>query len=76
MQSLGYELFDIIPRRSSIQENVSVLKTRKFEQFDTDTASRCIDVMRYIVDKFPEGYEGWAKERGEEPVARDYQKPY
>ena len=76
MQSLGYELFDVIPRRSPIQRNVNVSKTRYFEHFDADAASRCIDVMRYFVDKFPEGYEGWAKERGEEPVARDYLKPY
>ncbi|KAM0795981.1 Fructosamine kinase-domain-containing protein [Usnea florida] len=34
------------------------------------------DVMRYFVNKFPEGYEGWARARGEEPVARDYLKPY
>ncbi|KAL9070351.1 MAG: hypothetical protein Q9161_004909 [Pseudevernia consocians] len=34
----------------------------------------CTDVMRYFVDKFPEGYEGWAKERGEEPVIRNYSK--
>ena len=39
-------------------------------------ARRCTDVMRYFVDKFPDGYEGWAKERGEEPISRDYLKPY
>ena len=32
--------------------------------------------MRYFVDKFPDGYEGWATERGEDPVSRDYLKPY
>lgn len=32
--------------------------------------------MRYFVDKFPDGYEGWAKERGEELVLRDYLKPF
>lgn len=36
----------------------------------------CTDVMRYFVDKFPNGYEGWAKERGEKPVTRDYLKPF
>ena len=76
MQSLGYELFDIIPRRSPIQKIVSMSKTGKFEVFGADTASRCTDVMRYFVDKFPEGYEGWAKERGEEPLTRDYLKPF
>lgn len=28
--------------------------------------------MRTLIDKFPEGYEGWARERGEEPVQRTY----
>lgn len=32
--------------------------------------------MRYFRDKFPDGYEGWAKERGEEPVAKNYLEPY
>ena len=32
--------------------------------------------MRYFTEKFPDGYEGWVKERGEDPVARDYLKPY
>ena len=32
--------------------------------------------MRYFTEKFPDGYEGWAKERREDPVARDYLKPY
>lgn len=26
--------------------------------------------MRTLIAKFPEGYEGWARERGEEPVQR------
>ena len=32
--------------------------------------------MRYFVDKFPDGYEGWVNDRGEAPVSRDYLKPY
>ncbi|KAJ5691579.1 hypothetical protein N7488_012314 [Penicillium malachiteum] len=28
------------------------------------------ETMRTLIAKFPEGYEGWAKERGEEPVRR------
>jgi protein-ribulosamine 3-kinase len=26
--------------------------------------------MKTLIAKFPEGYEGWARERGEEPVER------
>ncbi|KAI9705291.1 MAG: hypothetical protein M1820_005290 [Bogoriella megaspora] len=29
----------------------------------------CVDVMRTLVAKYPDGYEGWAKERGEEIVS-------
>lgn len=32
-------------------------------------------MMHYFVDKFLNG-EGWAEERGEKPVARDYLKPF
>jgi hypothetical protein len=28
--------------------------------------------MRTLIAKFPEGYEGWARDRGEEPVQRTY----
>jgi hypothetical protein len=34
----------------------------------TDTLSSCIDTMRNLIEKFPEGYEGWAHERGETPA--------
>jgi len=26
--------------------------------------------MKYLVAKYPNGYEGWARENGEEPVER------
>ena len=26
--------------------------------------------MRALIAKYPDGYEGWARERGEEPVER------
>jgi hypothetical protein len=29
-----------------------------------------IDLMKYLVAKYPDGYEGWAKENGEEPVTK------
>ena len=76
MQSLGYELFDVIPRQSSIQKDVSVATPRYPQHCGTDSLGRCTDVMRYFTDKFPDGYEGWVKERGEPPVARDYLNPY
>lgn len=28
--------------------------------------------MRILLAKFPDGYEGWAKAQGEEPVQRVY----
>jgi protein-ribulosamine 3-kinase len=28
----------------------------------------CVDAMRTLIEKFPEGYEGWARERGETPA--------
>ena len=31
--------------------------------------------MRYLTSKYPEGYEGWAKERGEE-LASGYNDDY
>ncbi len=71
VQSLGHELLNAISRQSSIQKDVSVPVSRRYL---ADSADRCTDVMRYFVDKFPDGYEGWANEKGEEPVARDYLK--
>lgn len=76
MQSLGYELLYVIPRESSIQKDVSVPAAWYSWHFGTDSDGRCTGVMRYFVDRFPDGYEGWAKARGEEPVARDYLKPF
>ena len=32
--------------------------------------------MRYFIEKFSDGYEGWAKEKGEDTVTRDYLKAY
>ena len=26
--------------------------------------------MRALIEKFPDGYEGWAKEKGEDPAPR------
>ena len=28
----------------------------------------CIETMKYLVGKYPGGYEEWAMERGEEPA--------
>ena len=28
----------------------------------------CLDTMQALIEKFPEGYEGWAEEKGEEPA--------
>ncbi|KAL8933235.1 MAG: hypothetical protein Q9216_006458 [Gyalolechia sp. 2 TL-2023] len=30
----------------------------------------CVDVMKYLTEKYAEGYEGWAKARGEEVISR------
>ena len=39
-------------------------------QWNTKDIGRCCDVMRTLVTKYPDGYEGWAKEKGEDVVAR------
>ena len=76
MQSLGHELLDVVPRQSSIPKDVGISAPRTLWQSGADSPGRCTDVMRYFIDKFPEGYEGWAKERGEEVIAKDYLKPF
>ena len=76
MQSLGYELLDLISRQSSVQKDVSISSPWNALRSGSDCRDRCTDVMRYFVNKFPDGYEGWAKERGEDPVSKDYLKPY
>ena len=30
----------------------------------------CTEVMKYLVQKYSDGYEGWAKARGEEIISR------
>ena len=30
----------------------------------------CVDAMQTLIDRFPDGYEGWAKDRGEEVTPR------
>jgi len=32
------------------------------------------DLMKTLVAKYPDGYEGWTKENGETPVERSYMK--
>ena len=71
VQSPRYESFDIISWESSIQKDVGTPASGRFLRFGADCIDRCTAVMRYFVDKFPDGYEGWAQERGEEPVLRD-----
>ena len=34
----------------------------------SDIGHRCVDVMRRLIAKYPNGYEGWAKARGEQSV--------
>ena len=34
----------------------------------SDIGHRCVDVMRRLTAKYPDGYEGWAKARAEESV--------
>ena len=34
----------------------------------SDTGGRCVDVMQRLIAKYPDGYEGWAKGKGEESV--------
>lgn len=36
------------------------------------TLKRAKETMRTLLAKYPDGYEGWAKEKGEEPVHRVY----
>ena len=36
----------------------------------TDHVTRCVEVMRNLVAKYPGGYEAWAKGRGEQPVVK------
>lgn len=35
-----------------------------------DSCRRCMDVMRTLTAKYAEGYEGWARQMGEEPVVK------
>jgi hypothetical protein len=36
-----------------------------------DALSSCLGDMRTLVEKFPEGYEGWARKRGKiEPICK------
>ena len=36
--------------------------------------NRGVDLMKNLVAKYPEGYEGWARDNGEIPVERCYAK--
>lgn len=38
----------------------------------TNIGDRCKEMMKSLVDKFPDGYEGWADANGEKPVERNY----
>lgn len=38
----------------------------------SDIGHRCVDVMRRLIAKYPDGYEGWAKARGEEPLTSEF----
>jgi len=40
----------------------------------TNENCRSMEMMKALVAKFPDGYEGWAKENGETPVERSYTK--
>ena len=69
MQTVGPQLLDFIPWESPIQEDVSlVIAARLF--FSIDDCRRCMDVMRTLTAKYAEGYDGWARQRGEEPVVK------
>lgn len=35
-----------------------------------DENKRGVELMKDLVAKYPDGYEGWAEERGEVPVER------
>lgn len=35
-----------------------------------ETLSSCLETMRALIEKFPCGYEGWAKDKGENPAPR------
>jgi hypothetical protein len=39
-----------------------------------DDRNRSVDLMKTLVAKYPDGYEGWAKEHGEVPVERSFAK--
>jgi hypothetical protein len=39
-----------------------------------DRENSCKEMMKALVLKYPEGYEGWAEENGEKPVERSYAK--
>jgi hypothetical protein len=40
----------------------------------TNENCRSKEMMKALVAKFPDGYEGWAKENEETPVERSYTK--
>lgn len=45
-----------------------VIAVRLF--FSIDDFRRCMDVMRTLTAKYAEGYDGWARQMGEEPVVK------
>lgn len=36
---------------------------------ETNDGDRCVEIMRTLLAKHPEGYDGWAKQRGEHPAS-------
>lgn len=64
---MGHEGYGNIPWRRPLQNLVRVLLrcVSKPSVFRADAPS-CVDAMQALIERFPDGYEGWAKERGED----------
>lgn len=60
-----------IPEYVCIIPNILILSAGKKNRTDP-TLKRAKETMRTLLAKYPDGYEGWAKEKGEEPVHRVY----
>jgi hypothetical protein len=52
-----------------IEISESILPERTVSQSFSalaESSHNCLETMQALVEKFPEGYEGWAEERGED----------
>lgn len=69
-KAIQHLLLGFIPGQSSLSEAVSWPKPFHSCSIVLMQPARVMEDMRYLVGKYPDGYEGWARERGETPAPR------